>query len=186
MLKRTLVFISFHLPFPHFFISSNLNFDVIGKNGNAPTFSKLCFFLFSHSFFLFSIPKTKFRCNWGKMVLDPHRIFVFLSFHTLFTIFFTIFSSPHPNFGVLWKNMGLEATSPLICKNKMIIDQQPANTNICFSHFSDKFTSHFSHPQIQILARHGNKWTLTNVVSFTFHIPFFHFLPIHESKFRGS
>ena len=45
----------------------------------------------------------------------------------------------------------------------MLIDQQLANTNICFSHFSDKFISHFSIPKSKfwrIMGRNGHKPTL--------------------------
>ena len=44
----------------------------------------------------------------------------------------------------------------------MLIDQQLANTNICFSHFSDKFISHFSLPKSKfwrVMGRNGHKPT---------------------------
>ena len=45
----------------------------------------------------------------------------------------------------------------------MLIDQQLANTNICFSHLSDKFISHFSIPISKfwrVVGRNGHKPTL--------------------------
>ena len=44
----------------------------------------------------------------------------------------------------------------------MLIDQQLANTSICFSHFSDKFISHFSIPKSKfwrVMGRNGHKPT---------------------------
>ena len=45
----------------------------------------------------------------------------------------------------------------------MLIDQQLACTNMCFSHFSDKFISHFSIPKSKfwrLMGRNGHKPTL--------------------------
>ena len=60
-------------PFFTFFPSPNLNFGVLSEKWECTNFleSKLCFLLLSYSFFHFFIPKTKFRCNWEKMGLDP-------------------------------------------------------------------------------------------------------------------
>ena len=59
--------------------------------------------------------------------------------------------------------MGLEPTPPLICKRTMLMDQQLANTNMCFSHFSDKFISHFFIHKSKfwrVMGRNGHKPTL--------------------------
>ena len=47
-------------------------------------------------------------------------------------------------------------------------DKSPLRTRVLESFLP--FFLQFSHPQIQILARHGKKWAQTNVVSFTLHI----------------
>ena len=41
----------------------------------------------------------------------------------------------------------------------------------------------FSLPQIRILARHGKKWTRTNVISLSFHTLFFPFSPSTNPNF---
>ena len=82
------------------------------------------------------------------------------------------------------RKYGVEAPTPLICKNTFTIDQQLVKTNSCFSHFSDNFFRIF-HTQIQILPRHGKKWTQTKVV-FPFSNTFFSIFPIHISIMRRS
>ena len=108
--------------------------------------------------------RQEFELSEADSCPKPYNIDSDKSSRIPFTIFLQ-FSHPHIQIsacqGKIW-SWSLHSTPSLICKKTMLIYQQLANTNICFSHFSDKFISHFSIPKSKfwrVMGRNGHKPT---------------------------
>ena len=102
----------------------------------------------------------------------------------MFRFTFTIFPSLHPNFGVLWENMGLEPPPPLICRKTMTTDQQPIKTYVA-KYRVFIYELHYDHNDLFPLI--SSLYPIkTNIYFSHFSDNFFHIFPYPNPNFGAS